>query len=66
MEVCHTRTRTALAPRSSGDFGAEKRTTLMLPSSSADMMPTFTAVLFSDMLLIEFTRTYVEGWMASV
>ena len=56
VEICDTRTRTALAPRSGGDFGAEKTTTLMLPSS-ADMMPTFTAVLFSDMLLIEFTRT---------
>ena len=59
MEICDTRTRTALAPRSGagGDFGAEKTTTFMLPSS-ADMMPTFTAVLFSDMMLIEFTRTY--------
>ena len=66
MEVCDTRTRTALAPRSGGDSGAEKMTTLMLPSSSADTMPTFTVVWFSDMMLIEFTRTYVEGWMASV
>ena len=39
-----------------------KTTILVLPSSSADMMPTVTAVLFSDnMLLIEFTRTYDRG-----
>ena len=57
MEICDTRTRTALAPRSGGDFGAEKTTALMLPSS-AGMMPTVSAVLFSDMMLIEFTRTY--------
>ena len=57
------RTRTALAPRSEGNFDAEEMTTLML-SSSADTMPTFT-VIWSDMMLIEFTRSY-EGWMASV
>ena len=50
--------------RSGGDSGAEKKTTLMLPSS-ADTMPAFTIVWFSGMMLIEFTRTY-EGWMASV
>ena len=55
--------RTVLAPRSGGDFGAEM-TTLMLPSS-ADTMPTLAAVWFSDMMSIEFTRTY-EGWMACV
>ena len=32
----------------------------MLPSS-ADTMRAFTSVLFSDMLLIEFTRTYGRG-----
>ena len=67
MEICdNKRTRTALAPRSGGDSGAEKKTTLMLPSS-ADTMRAFTSVLFSDMLLIEFTRTYErERWMAGV
>jgi len=67
VEICdNKRTRTALAPRSGGDFGAEKKTTLKLPSS-AGMMSTFTSVLFSDMLLIEFTRTYDRGrWMAGV
>ena len=59
MEICDKRTRTALAPRSGGDVGAEKKTTLMLPSS-AGMMRAFTSVLFSDML-IEFTRTYEGG-----
>ena len=55
----------AFAPRSGGDSGAEKKTTLMLPSS-AGMMRAFTSVLFSDML-IEFTRTYDRGrWMAGV
>ena len=44
-------------PGATSLFGAEKTTTFMLPSS-ADMMPT-AAVLFSDMMLIEFTRTYV-------
>ena len=34
-------------------------------AEEADTMPTFTVVCFSDMMLIEFTRTY-EGWMASV
>ena len=48
--------------RSGGDVGAA----LMLPSS-AGMMRAFTSVLFSDMLLIEFTRTYDRGrWMAGV
>ena len=67
MEICdNKRTRTALAPRSGGDVGAEKKTTLMLPSS-AGMMRAFTSVLFSDMLLIEFTRTCDRGrWMAGV
>ena len=56
----------AFAPRSGGDSGAEKTTTLMLPSS-ADTMRAFTSVLFSDMLLIEFTRTYGRGrWVAGV
>ena len=66
-EICdNKRTRTALAPRSGGDSGAEKTTTLMLPSS-AGTKPTLTSVLFSDMLLIEFTRTYDRGrWMAGV
>ena len=60
MEICdNKRTRTALAPRSGGDVGAEKKTTLMLPSS-AGMMRAFTSVSFSDMLLIEFTRTSVS------
>ena len=67
MEICDSkRTRSALAPRGGGDFGAEKKTTLMLPSS-AGMMRAFTSVLFSDMLLIEFTRTCHRGrWMAGV
>ena len=67
MEICdNKRTRTALAPRSGGDSGAEKTTTLMLPSL-AGTKPTLTSVLFSDMLLIEFTRTYDRGrWMAGV
>ena len=69
MEICDDkRTRTAFAPRSGGDVGAEKKTTLMLPSS-AGMMRAFTSVLFSDMymLLIEFTRTCDRGrWMAGV
>ena len=66
MEICdNKRTRTALAPRSGGEFDSEM-TTLMLPSS-AGMMRAFTSVLFSDMLLIEFTRTYDRGrWMAGV
>ena len=51
-----TCTHTAVAPRSDGDFGAEM-TTSMLPSS-AGTVPTFTVVCFSDMMLIEFTRTY--------
>ena len=66
MEICdNKRTRTALAPRSGGEFDSEM-TTLMLPSS-AGKMPTFTSVLFSDMymLLIEFTRTYDRGWWSA-
>ena len=51
-----TCTHTAVAPRSDGDFGAEM-TTSMLPSL-AGTVPTFTVVCFSDMMLIEFTRTY--------
>ena len=66
MEICdNKRTRTALAPRSGGEFNSEM-TTLMLPSS-AGTMRAFTSVLFSDMLLIEFTRTCDRGrWMAGV
>ena len=64
MEICDTRTRTAFAPRSGGDVGAEKKTTLMLPSA-AGTMRAFTSVLFSEMLLIEFIRTCDRGrWMA--
>ena len=49
-EICdNKRTRTALAPRSGGDSGAEKTTTLMLPSS-AGTKRAFTSVLFSYML----------------
>ena len=54
VEICDTRTRTAFAPRSGGDVGAEKKTTLMLPSS-ADTMPTFTVIWFSDMISIDFS-----------
>jgi len=49
VEICdNKRAHTVLAPRSGGDFGAEKTTTLMLPSS-AGMMPTLT-VSFSDIV----------------
>ena len=53
MDYC---AHTAVAPKSDGDFGAEM-TTSMLPSL-AGTVPTFTVVCFSDMMLIEFTRTY--------
>ena len=54
MEICdNKRTRTALAPRSGGDFDSEM-TTLMRPSL-ADTMPTFTVIWFSDMISIDFS-----------
>ena len=53
MEICdNKRTRTALAPRSGGEFDSEM-TTLMLPSS-AGTMPTI-SVWFSDMISIDFS-----------
>ena len=52
-EMAALRTRTALAPRSGGDFDSEM-TTLMRPSL-ADTMPTFTVIWFSDMISIDFS-----------
>ena len=60
MEICdNKRTRTALAPRSGGEFDSEM-TTLMRPSL-ADTMPTFTVIWFSDMMPIEFLLVPMRG-----
>ena len=58
-QLCDKRTRTALAPRSGGDFDSEM-TTLMRPSL-ADTMPTFTVIWFSDMMPIEFLLVPMRG-----
>ena len=56
MEICDKRTRTVFSPRSEDDFDSDK-TTLMRPSL-AGTLPT-TIVPFSDMMLVELTRTYL-------
>ena len=56
VEICDKRTRTVFSPRSEDDFDSDK-TTLMRPSL-AGTLPT-TIVPFSDMMLVELTRTYL-------
>ena len=57
VEICDMRTRTdKISPSGEDDFDSDK-TTLMRPSL-AGTLPT-TIVPFSDMMLVELTRTYL-------